>query len=82
MFTTVITPQILFVDGRPTIQAIIGEPIWQEGWECWSDVTEYMIGKKEALQCMTYFPVVFKVMHIIRMRNFVEKRFGMQHYVT
>ena len=76
MFTTVVTPQILFVDGRPTIQAIVGEPFWQEGWECWSDVTEYMIGKKEALQCMTYFPVVFKVEHIIELRKFVEKRFG------
>ena len=76
MFTTVVTPQILFVDGRPTIQARIGEPFWQQGWECWSDVTEYMIGKKEALQCMTYFPVVFKVEHIIELRKFVEKRFG------
>ena len=77
LFTTVITPQMLFVDGRPTIQARIGEPFWQQKWECWSDVTEFIIGEKEALQCMSYFPVVFKVAHIIELRNFAEKRLGM-----
>jgi len=76
MFTTVVTPKMLFVNGRPTIQARIGEPFWEQGWECWSDVTEFMIGEKEALQCMSYFPVVFKVAHIIELRNFAEKRLG------
>ena len=76
MFVTPVTPQILFANGRPTIQARIGEPFWAQGYACWGDVTEYFLGKKEALQCMTYFPVVFKVEHIIELRKFTEKRFG------
>ena len=76
MFTTVVTPQMLFVEGKPTIQARIGQPYFQQHWECWSDVTEYFIGKKEALQCMTYFPVIFKVQHVVEMRKFAEKRLG------
>ena len=75
MFTTVVTPELLFASGRPTIQARIGEPFWQQHWECWSDVTEYFLGDREALQCMSYFPVVMKVQHIIELRTFVEKRF-------
>ena len=75
MFTTVITPDVLFANGRPTVQARIGEPLWQQHWECWSDVTEYFLGQKEALQCMSYFPVVIKVRHIIELRTFVEQRF-------
>ena len=76
MFTTVVTPELLFADSRPTVQARIGEPFWQQHWECWSDVTEYFLGEKEALQCMSYFPVVMKVEHIIELRGFVEMRFG------
>ena len=75
MFTTVVTPELLFANGRPTIQARIGEPFWQQHWECWSDVTEYFLGEREALQCMSYFPVVMKVQHISELRKSVEKRF-------
>ena len=75
MFTTVITPEMLFTDGKPTVQARIGEPFWQQHWECWSDVTEYFLGEKEALQCMSYFPIIIKVQHIIELRKFAEKRF-------
>ena len=80
MFTTVITPQVLFKfednKWKPTVQARIGEPFWQEHWDCWSDVSEYMLGKKEALQCMSYFPVIIKVEHIIEMRSYIENRTG------
>ena len=80
MFTTVITPQVLFrLEDRkwkPTVQARIGEPYWQQNWECWSDVSEIMLGKKEALQCMSYFPVIIKVEHIIEMRSYIENRTG------
>ena len=76
MFTTVVTPNMLFVNGKPTVQARIGQPFYQQALECWSDVTEYFIGKKEALQCMTYFPVIFKVQHVVEFRKFAEKRFG------
>ena len=76
MFTTVVTPRMLFVDGRPTVQARSDQPYYQTYEECWSDVTEYFIGKREALQCTTYFPVIFKVQHIVGFRKFVENRFG------
>ena len=73
MFTSVVTPQVLFSGPKPTVQARIGEPYWQEHWECWSDVTEKILGKKEALQCMSYFPVIAKVQHIIELREYVEE---------
>ena len=76
MFTTVVTPKMLFVDGKPTVQARIGQPYYQTHNECWSDATEYFIGQKEALQCMTYFPVIFKVQHVVEFRKFAEKKFG------
>ena len=76
MFTTVITPKVLFVNGKPTIQARIGQSYYQVRAECWSDATEYFLGEKEALQCMTYFPVIFRVQHVVEMRRFAEKRFG------
>ena len=80
MFTTVITPQVLFRFAdrkwKPTVQARIGEPYWQQHWECWSDVSEVILGKKEALQCMSYFPVIIKVEHIIGMRSYIENRTG------
>ena len=76
LFTTVVTPQMLFVEGKPTIQAKIGQPYFEQTLECWSDITEYFIGEKEALQCMTYFPVIFKVQHVVEMRKFAEKRLG------
>ena len=74
MFTTVVTPQSLFHNGKPIVQARIGQPFTQQGWECWSDVTEYFLGEKEALQCMSYFPIIFKVQHIVELRKFSEKR--------
>ena len=61
IITTVVAPQMLFVDGQPKIQARIGEPCWQQGWEWWSDVAECISGKKEALKCLSYFPFVIKV---------------------
>ena len=76
MFVSVVTPQALFNKSKPTVQARVGEPFWQQHWECWSDVTEYLLGEKEALQCMSYFPVIFKVKDIIEMRNYVAKRLG------
>ena len=76
MFITVVTPEMLFVDGKPTVQARIGQSYFQVHQECWSDVTEYFIGRKEALQCMTYFPVIFKVQHVVEFRKFAEKKFG------
>ena len=35
-----------------------------------------MLGKKEAVQCMSYFPVIIKVEHIIEMRSYIENRTG------
>ena len=76
LFTTVVTPNMLFVGGKPTVQARIGQPYFQTNNQCWSDVTEYFLGEKEVLQCMTYFPVIFKVQHVVEFRKFAEKRFG------
>ena len=74
MFITVVTPKMLFADGKPTVQARIGQSYYQVHQECSSNVTEYFIGKKDVLQCMTYFPIIFKVQHVVEFRKFAEKR--------
>ena len=40
---------------------------------CWAATTEYFIGKKEVMNCMTYFPVIYKTSDIIETRIYIEK---------
>eukprot|EP00112_Aurelia_sp_Birch-Aquarium-sp1_P013758 Seg2934.4 transcript_id=Seg2934.4/GoldUCD/mRNA.D3Y31 product="hypothetical protein" protein_id=Seg2934.4/GoldUCD/D3Y31 len=69
-FTTVVTPSLLFENGKPVIVGVIGEPNY---FTCWAFTTEKFLGRKEVVQCMTYFPVIIKTEHLKEMREVLSK---------
>ena len=71
-FSTLLTPNLLFEDGKPIIIAKIGKP----PYPCWEDATEKFLGKKEVMQCMSTFPVMIKTEHMKEMRQVLEKEQG------
>ena len=68
MFVTVITPNLLFENKKPIVVGRIGRPVRP----CWLVTAAYILGHTQVMQCMSYFPVIFKVEHIIKMRRHVE----------
>ena len=64
-FSTYVTPNILFENGKPVIIAKVGS----SAYPCWDIATEIFLGKKEVLQCMSTFPVMVKTEHLIEMRG-------------
>ncbi|XP_065061430.1 uncharacterized protein LOC135688491 isoform X2 [Rhopilema esculentum] len=73
-FSTLVTPSLLFENGKPVIVAKIGKP----AIECWSLATEIFLGRKEVLQCMSTFPIMIKNDHIQKMRE----RLSLEHEKT
>ena len=71
-FSTLVTPQLLFEDGKPIIVAKIG----LAPYPCWEDTTENFLGEKEVMQCMSTFPVMMKTKHMIEMREFLSRQQG------
>ena len=72
LFVTAVTQDLLFENGKPIVTGRIGIP----RIPCWIDTAEYVLGLKQVMQCMSYFPVVFNVEHIAEMRKYVEKLHG------
>ena len=70
VWSSLVTPNSPFEDGKPIVLPRIG----QHTWTCWAVVTEFVLGYKEVPQCMSYFPVMIKVSHIIEVREFIEKK--------
>eukprot|EP00794_Sanderia_malayensis_P015203 gene15203-biopygen12660 len=70
-FTTLVTPYLLFENNKPIIVAKIGLP----PFPCWEFMTEEFLGRKEVMQCMSAFPIMFKTSHI-EMREGLVKRLG------
>ena len=68
-FSTLVTPQLLFDNGKPIIIAKIG----QVPYQCWAETTELFLGKKEVMQCMSTFPVMIKTEHMKEMRGFLAR---------
>ena len=69
LFVTAVTEDVLFENQKPIVTGRIGIP----RIPCWIATAEYILGYKQVMQCMSYFPVVFKVLHIVEMRKHVEK---------
>ncbi|XP_065064112.1 uncharacterized protein LOC135690476 [Rhopilema esculentum] len=72
-FSTLVTPQLLFDNGKPIIIAKIG----QVPYQCWAETTELFLGKKEVMQCMSTFPVMIKTEHMIEMREVLARNHSM-----
>eukprot|EP00794_Sanderia_malayensis_P008214 gene8214-biopygen6642 len=69
LFVTAVTENLLFEDKKPIITGRIGIP----RVPCWIQTGQYILGMKQVMQCMSYFPVTFKVSHIVEMRKHVER---------
>ena len=72
MFITRIVPEMLFNEGKPIIIAVYGKEI-SSIWVKIANFTANLFKTKEVMKCMTYFPVVLKVDHIIQARLYIEK---------
>ena len=76
LFITRIIPEMLFADDKPIIIGIYGKEI-SPHWANSAHSTANLFKTKEVMKCMTYFPVVLKVDHIIHARQYIEKLHGM-----
>ena len=72
LFTTAVTPSLLLEAGKPVVTGRIGEP----RRDCWMKTGEYVLGVKQVMQCMHYFPVTFKTAHLKEFRDYVTKVHG------
>ena len=64
LFTTAVTPSLILEDGKPVVTGRIGDP----RIPCWIESAAYILGRKQVMQCMHYFPVTFKTAHIREFR--------------
>ena len=72
LFTTAVTPSLILEDGKPVVTGRIGDP----RIPCWIESAAYILGRKQVMQCMHYFPVTFKTAHIREFRQYVAKLHG------
>ena len=76
MFITRIIPHMLFVDGKPIIVGIYGN-VSHNFWSFVSQSTAKIFKTKEVMRCMSYFPLILKVDHIIKLREYLTKLHNM-----
>ena len=76
MFTTRIIPESLFKQNKPIVIALYG-PEFSQNWREVAKSTSKLYKTKEALRCMTNFPIIFKTQHIIEARRYIEKLHNM-----
>ena len=72
MFITRIVPELLFVEGKPIVIGIYGHEAHKTGRGT-AKSTAAMLKTKHVMKCMSYFPVIMKVEHVIELRQYLEK---------
>jgi hypothetical protein len=75
VFSSVITKEDLFVDGKPKAIVIHGKPLLSF-WKLTPNQTLFAIGKKEPFKGMSYFPVIIKTAHLKPMREHITRTVG------
>lgn len=85
MFVTYVHSSDIFENGKPIINGKTGdpnqaiereEPVWKEIMY----TTYEIVGVKEPMKCMSYWPVVIKTKHIKAFREFLERKFKLPFY--
>ena len=76
MLITRIIPEMLFVKNKPIIIAIYGN-ITDQSWNSISQSTANIFKTKEVMRGMSNFPVIIKVDHIVKMREYLENLHNM-----
>ena len=72
MFITRVIPELLFSEGKPIIVGFYGN-IWDDRYGLVAQTTANIFMTKEVMRCMSNFPVIFKVEHLVKLRQYVEK---------
>ena len=77
MFITPVLPSFLFNGTKPVVQGLRGKSMGKSGW--WQRVNFHdsrTLGRKLVACFMTYFPVIIKIEHFIKIRRFLASRFN------
>ncbi|XP_013378566.1 uncharacterized protein LOC106150368 [Lingula anatina] len=72
LFVTVVTPEDLFRDGKPIVVGVIGQFLTKE-WGMTTMKHYNLFGTGEVMKCMSYFPVIIKVKHVVECRHYLER---------
>ena len=76
MFITRVLPNMLFADGKPIVVGIYGN-IMHKWWGNVTKSTMNIFKTKEVMRCASYFPVVMKVEHLVKLRAYLENLHNM-----
>ena len=76
LFIAMVIQEVLFEDGNPIIIAVYGSTA-DLNWDRAALATAAIFKTREVMKCMTYFPVIFKVEHVIGVRNYLEELHNM-----
>ena len=76
MFVTRVIPEMLFDNGKPVIIGIYGK-IAINPWNKAAKSTANIFKTKEVMKCMSTFPVIFHVEHMIKLRKYLEQLHNM-----
>eukprot|EP00668_Euglena_longa_P012873 GGOE01015372.1.p1 GENE.GGOE01015372.1~~GGOE01015372.1.p1 ORF type:complete len:753 (-),score=127.90 GGOE01015372.1:182-2287(-) len=78
LFVTPVVRSDLFVDGKPIIIGVIGRaPVpGMEWWDMARYSTYFLLGKREVVRGMNYFPVIIHRSHLRELRAHVERLHG------
>ena len=76
VFISRVIPEMLFDEGKPIMVGIYGN-ITSPDWGKVAQTTANIFKTKEVMRCMANFPVIMKVEHIIKLREYVEKLHNM-----
>ena len=71
MFITRVIPEMLFIEDKPIVIGVYGNA-FSDLWSIASHSTANIFKTKEVMKCMSYFPVIIKVEHVIKMREYLE----------
>ena len=72
VFVSHVLYEDLFVQHRPRVQGILGEPL-MEWWKKVPSGTWAATGFNESMKCMTYFPVIVKRHHLSLIRSHITE---------
>ena len=82
IFMTYVDREDLFENNKPVVNGRIGWygytlPKGKNHYNpnyLWPNATLALLGHKEPIRCMSYFPIIFKTVHVRKFREFVSRR--------
>lgn len=83
-FLTYVDREDLFENGKPVVNGKSGNPAKKYNKDpLWHDIMQTtfdVLGVKEPMKCMAYFPVIVKTIHMRKLREYLEKKYNMPFY--